>query len=53
MDLFTCCDNRNKLCYMAQTAYAARTHANCSIRDLYWNSAGFIFKQKVILIVFN
>jgi len=29
MDLFTCCDNGIKLCYVGQTAYAACTHAHC------------------------
>jgi hypothetical protein len=51
MDLFTCCDNRTKLCYVDQTAYAARTYAHYLIHYLYWNSADLIFKQSVNLII--
>ena len=28
MDLFACCENRTKLRYVGQTAYAASTHAH-------------------------
>jgi hypothetical protein len=53
MELFTCCDNTTKLCYVGQTAYSARTHTQCLIQDLYWNAAGFILKQNMTLIIFN